>query len=221
MDLKQLRYFSAVVEQGSISAAARALFMSQPPLSTQVRQLEKGAGGSAVRPGGAQADPDPPPGSCFTTVPRGFWTSAHSVESELRAFGRGGSRILRLGAVSSICSSDLPPLAPGLFPGQPWHPAGADRAGYLRPFGKAPGPAAGPGPHPHPLFLRRAGLPGGAAGKDDGPGGTAVFPGRGARGEADGDGAGEPTADRLPAVDAAAGRPDAAGRPGPRLFLRL
>ena len=34
--------------------------------------------------------------------------SAHSVESELRAFGRGGSRILRLGAVSSICSSDLP-----------------------------------------------------------------------------------------------------------------
>ena len=44
MDLKQLRYFSAVVEQGSISAAARALFMSQPPLSTQVRQLEKELG---------------------------------------------------------------------------------------------------------------------------------------------------------------------------------
>ena len=37
MDLKQLRYFTTVAEEGTISAAAKKLFMSQPPLSTQMK----------------------------------------------------------------------------------------------------------------------------------------------------------------------------------------
>jgi LysR family nitrogen assimilation transcriptional regulator len=40
MDLRQLRYFLQVVEQGSFSRAARQLDLSQPALSRQVRQLE-------------------------------------------------------------------------------------------------------------------------------------------------------------------------------------
>ncbi|MEK4566897.1 LysR family transcriptional regulator [Alkalihalobacillus sp. FSL R5-0424] len=39
MDLKQLRYFKEIVEQGNISAAAEKLYMSQPPLSQQLRAL--------------------------------------------------------------------------------------------------------------------------------------------------------------------------------------
>ena len=107
MDLKQLRYFSAVVEQGSISAAARALFMSQPPLSAQVRQLEKELGVRLFDREGHKLTLTPA-GKLLYDRAQGLLDSAHSVESELRAFGRGGSRILRLGAVSSICSSDLP-----------------------------------------------------------------------------------------------------------------
>ena len=41
MDFKQLKYFKAIVEEGTISAAARRLHMSQPPLSYQMKMLEE------------------------------------------------------------------------------------------------------------------------------------------------------------------------------------
>ncbi len=40
MTIQQLRYFLATVEHGSFTAAARSLFIAQPSLSEQVRQLE-------------------------------------------------------------------------------------------------------------------------------------------------------------------------------------
>jgi DNA-binding transcriptional LysR family regulator len=40
MELRQLVYFTSIAEHGSISAAARALHMSQPPLSYAIDQLE-------------------------------------------------------------------------------------------------------------------------------------------------------------------------------------
>lgn len=40
MELKQLLYFVTVVEEGTISAAAKKLFISQPPLSAQMKLLE-------------------------------------------------------------------------------------------------------------------------------------------------------------------------------------
>lgn len=41
MDLKRLKYFCKVVEQGSISQAARVLNMAQPPLSKRIQELEE------------------------------------------------------------------------------------------------------------------------------------------------------------------------------------
>ncbi len=41
MDVKQLEYFRAIVDAGTISGAARALHMTQPPLSYQIKMLEE------------------------------------------------------------------------------------------------------------------------------------------------------------------------------------
>ncbi|MDN4476301.1 LysR family transcriptional regulator [Demequina sp. SYSU T00192] len=44
MELRHLRYFAAVVEAGSLTAAAQALHMSQPPLSVAIAKLEAEVG---------------------------------------------------------------------------------------------------------------------------------------------------------------------------------
>ncbi len=44
MDLKQIEYFTAIVEEGSINRAAKRLGMTQPPVSKQMQLLEEELG---------------------------------------------------------------------------------------------------------------------------------------------------------------------------------
>ena len=44
MNLKQLKYFLVVAEERQITSAAKKLFIAQPPLSYQLKQLEKEIG---------------------------------------------------------------------------------------------------------------------------------------------------------------------------------
>ncbi|MCD8164273.1 MAG: LysR family transcriptional regulator [Synergistaceae bacterium] len=41
MDIKQLKYFVTVANEGQITKAAQKLFMAQPPLSRHIIELEK------------------------------------------------------------------------------------------------------------------------------------------------------------------------------------
>ena len=58
MNFRRLSYFVQVVDSGSISAAARRLNIAQPPLSSQIKQLEDEVGWPASRARGARRPPD-------------------------------------------------------------------------------------------------------------------------------------------------------------------
>ena len=49
MNFKQLEYFSAVAEAGSISGASRTLHVAQPPISRQLALLEDELGVTLFR----------------------------------------------------------------------------------------------------------------------------------------------------------------------------
>ncbi|MGD7010203.1 LysR family transcriptional regulator [Metabacillus sp. 84] len=44
MDVKQLRYFCTIAEEGQVTRAAKKLHMAQPPLSYQLKTLEEELG---------------------------------------------------------------------------------------------------------------------------------------------------------------------------------
>lgn len=56
MDLRQMKYFTTIVEQGTISKAAKVLHMAQPPLSIQLKQLEDELGVILVKRGNHQIE---------------------------------------------------------------------------------------------------------------------------------------------------------------------
>lgn len=53
MQIKSFQYFITIADMPTLSAAAQALFVSQPALSQQLRKIEEEIGAPVVLPGGA------------------------------------------------------------------------------------------------------------------------------------------------------------------------
>lgn len=100
MDLKQLGYFIAVVEEGSISAAAKKMNISQPPLSQQLKQLESELGVRLVERGPRRVTLTEAGDLLYKRAIRIVELSDAAVR-ELEDFGLKLSGTLRLGTTSS------------------------------------------------------------------------------------------------------------------------
>lgn len=109
MELRHLRYFIAVVEEGSFVKAAERLHVSQPPVSTQIRDLEAELGVPLLERGPRGAQP--------TAAGRAFYAEAKAIEDRVASARRrvrraavGEEGTLRVGFVSIADYSVLPPV---------------------------------------------------------------------------------------------------------------
>lgn len=107
LNLKQLEYFVAIAEEGQITAAARRLHISQPPLSYELAQLERELGTQLVRRG--------PRGVALTEAGRllheratRILAMATATAREVSSVGKGLTGTLCLAVCGSVAG-----LAPG------------------------------------------------------------------------------------------------------------
>ncbi|MEC3956991.1 LysR family transcriptional regulator [Nocardia sp. CDC153] len=103
VDTRLLRYFAAVAEEGNLSRAAERLFVSQPALTKQIKQLESllgvalftrsKAGMALTEPGRALAERVP--------AVLGSWDEALT---ETKSVASRAARVLRVGFVASAAN---------------------------------------------------------------------------------------------------------------------
>lgn len=101
MELKQLYYFVTVADEGGISSAARRLYMTQPPLSAQIKSLEEELGCTLftrTKKGTELTEA----GKLLYQRAVGVLEMADAVQREVSALGHANKTIFRLGVVSSV-----------------------------------------------------------------------------------------------------------------------
>ncbi|MFT3867905.1 MAG: LysR family transcriptional regulator [Nibricoccus sp.] len=104
MELRQLRYFVAVAEEGNISRAAQKIFLTQPALSRQIKALEEEFG-QCLLERQAHSIKLTPAGEILLREARGLLTHADQVVEQVQAIG-GGLR-LRVGYAPSFAAGIL------------------------------------------------------------------------------------------------------------------
>ncbi|WP_066263862.1 LysR substrate-binding domain-containing protein [Hydrogenophaga flava] len=109
MELRHLRYFVTTAELGSISRAAIKLFIAQPPLSAQIRQLEEEVGTALLvrLPRGVRLTPA---GQSFLQDARAILARAEQAKVRARELRDGQRATVRVGLVPTVTQSLLPGL---------------------------------------------------------------------------------------------------------------
>jgi DNA-binding transcriptional LysR family regulator len=106
MELRQLRYFVAVAEQGNISRAAKSIFLTQPALSRQIKALEEEVG-QCLLERQAHSIRLTPAGETLLREARELLQHAEQVLERVRSAGRGPR--LRIGYAPSLAAGLLSP----------------------------------------------------------------------------------------------------------------
>ena len=109
MELRHLKYFVAVAELGSISRAAQKLFIAQPPLSLQIKQLEEEVGTPLLirYPRGVRLSPA---GETFLAEAKDILLRADRAVRLARQTNNVAGGVVRIGYVPTAGHTILPRL---------------------------------------------------------------------------------------------------------------
>src|SRR5215472_19124460 len=103
VDTRLLRYFAAVAAEGNLTRAAERLFVSQPALTKQIKQLETQLGVllfSRSRAGMTLTEA----GQALANSTPGVLASWDETLRETKAAGSRAARVLRVGFMSSAAN---------------------------------------------------------------------------------------------------------------------
>ncbi|WP_216893890.1 LysR family transcriptional regulator [Nocardia alni] len=103
VDTRLLRYFAAVAKAGSLTRAAEELFVSQPALTKQIKQLEDQLGVrlfTRSRSGMALTEP----GRALAQLAPDVLNSWDRAQTETRGAASRAARVLRIGFVASAAN---------------------------------------------------------------------------------------------------------------------
>ena len=106
VELRQLRYFVAVAEQGNISRAAKKIFLTQPALSRQIKALEEEVG-QCLLERQAHSIRLTPAGDALLREARDLLQHADQMLERVRSASRGPR--LRIGYAPSLAAGLLSP----------------------------------------------------------------------------------------------------------------
>ena len=110
MELRHIRYFLAVAEEASFTRAALRIGIGQPPLSQQIRNLEREIGAALFRrlPHGAELTAA---GAAFLPEARSILAQAERATSAARRAAQGETGNLRVGFTGSAAFNPIVPAS--------------------------------------------------------------------------------------------------------------
>src|SRR5262245_59259874 len=106
MDLRHLRYFTAVAEEKHFARAARRLRIAQPPLSRQIQELEGDLGFSLFDRSSRRVELSPAGEAFLSHVRRAFEALGLAVKQARRASVGELGRVV-VGYISSLAYSGI------------------------------------------------------------------------------------------------------------------
>jgi len=109
MNLQQLTTFSTVVAEGSMTAAAEKLYLTQPAVSQQIRNLEEELGVNLLVRGVRQAKPTVQ-GQLLFDYAKKIIALTQAAQVAVQTLGEGIRGSLRVGALNSLGLYLLSPL---------------------------------------------------------------------------------------------------------------
>lgn len=113
MDLRNLRYFIAVLEAGSISRAAGSLYVAQPALTAQIKKLEAELGAQLFERSHAGVTPTPAGMQLYEDARR-LLSDADAVRERIQRLPQGPEGSVTVAAPFLLASLLLGPVLAGL-----------------------------------------------------------------------------------------------------------